>query len=100
MIESNSLPVLGFGIAGYRSFGQEEQRFGPCSQINLLIGQNNSGKSNALRFLQDRYRLLLPSSGSFPIPDLLEKHISTRDVALRASIALRVKNETRVQWEQ
>jgi AAA15 family ATPase/GTPase len=43
--------IDGIGISGYRSFGQEVQRIGPFKKINLIIGQNNSGKSNVLRFL-------------------------------------------------
>ena len=43
----------GLGIAGYRSFGFPVQRFGPLSKINIIIGQNNAGKSNLLRFLSD-----------------------------------------------
>jgi predicted ATP-dependent endonuclease of OLD family len=99
-MDSDSLPILGFGISGYRSFGQEGQRFGPCSQINLLIGQNNSGKSNALRFLQDRYRFLTASAGAFPKVDGLERHISTPDCQPRLSVAIRVKEETRTRWAE
>jgi len=44
-----------FSIAGYRSFGGKHQRFEKLSKVNLLIGQNNSGKSNILRFLHDIY---------------------------------------------
>ena len=51
----------GFGLSGYRSFGQELQRIGPLRKINLLIGQNNSGKSNVLRFVHGHYRGLLRS---------------------------------------
>jgi hypothetical protein len=43
------------------------------------VGQNNSGKSNALRFLQDRYRFLAPSAG-FPRVDGLEKHMSKTEI--------------------
>jgi hypothetical protein len=42
---------LGFGIAGYRSFGPEMQYFGPLGKITLLAGPNNSGKSNVLSFV-------------------------------------------------
>lgn len=42
--------ISGFGIANYRSFGGEIQHIGPLAKINLLIGQNNTGKSNILRF--------------------------------------------------
>ena len=43
--------VDGIGLSGYRSFGDSLQRIGPCAKVNLLIGQNNSGKSNVLLFL-------------------------------------------------
>ena len=43
--------IDGFGISSYRSFGEELQLIGPCNKINFIIGQNNSGKSNVLRFL-------------------------------------------------
>ena len=54
MTEQN-LPITSFAIGGYRSFGNQVQRFGKLSQINLFIGQNNSGKSNILRFIQEIY---------------------------------------------
>jgi hypothetical protein len=44
------LKIDGFGITTYRSFGGDIQHVGPLAKINLLIGQNNSGKSNILRF--------------------------------------------------
>jgi AAA ATPase domain len=40
-------------FSGYRSFGPKLQRFSQFGQINILIGQNNCGKSNVLRFLND-----------------------------------------------
>ena len=40
----------GFGVRGYRSFGGPSiQRIGIGGKVTLLAGQNNSGKSNALR---------------------------------------------------
>lgn len=60
MDESNTIDdcvfIDGIGLAGYRSFGKDIQRIGPFSKINLFVGQNNSGKSNILRFLWDKYR--------------------------------------------
>lgn len=47
--------IEGIAFANYRSFGSQIQRFGPLKKINLLIGQNNSGKSNLLRFLAQHY---------------------------------------------
>jgi len=47
--------IDGFGVAGYRSFGPEMQRIGPFTKVNLFIGANNSGKSNVLNFIHERY---------------------------------------------
>ena len=44
--------IDGIGIGNYRSF-REIQYIGPCSKINIVIGQNNSGKSNILSFLSN-----------------------------------------------
>jgi hypothetical protein len=41
-----------FGISGYRSFFNP-QYFQPLRRVTLLAGQNNAGKSNVLRFLND-----------------------------------------------
>lgn len=51
--ESNSQILSSLAIAGYRSFGAEPQLFSKFSKINILIGQNNCGKSNVLRFIHD-----------------------------------------------
>lgn len=49
----------GFAVACYRSFGKEVQKFAPLKKINLIIGQNNSGKSNVLRLLKNHYSTYL-----------------------------------------
>lgn len=54
--------IDGFGISSYRSFGNEIQLIGPCNKINFFIGQNNSGKSNILRFLNDHFKNALSSA--------------------------------------
>lgn len=51
----------GVGIGGYRSFGAEVQRIGPLGKLNLIIGPNNSGKSNILRFLVRHFPQLILS---------------------------------------
>lgn len=56
--------IDGFGLAGYRSFGEPIQRIGPLHKINLFIGQNNAGKSNLLLFLKQRYSQFVMSSNS------------------------------------
>jgi len=45
--------IDGFGFTGYKSFGKNLQLIGPCKKINIFIGQNNSGKSNIINFLDN-----------------------------------------------
>jgi AAA ATPase domain len=81
--------INGFGLSGYRSFGRELQRVGPCAKINLLIGQNNSGKSNILRFICDRYSQLskfIRGGGEWKLADL-ETFRSTETFPIRLSLA-------------
>jgi predicted ATP-dependent endonuclease of OLD family len=68
--------IEGFGIAGYRSF-RELQRISPCSKVNLIVGQNNSGKSNVLLFLKSHYKAVVEAirgGGSFSFKSL-DRHI-------------------------
>jgi hypothetical protein len=51
--------LLGFAIAGFRSFGAPVQYFGPLSKVTLLAGQNNSGKSNVLAFVSQQLPTVL-----------------------------------------
>jgi len=56
----------GFGVRGYRSFGDDEHLalIGPMGKIHLVVGQNNVGKSNTLHVMADVLPLLRRSSGS------------------------------------
>lgn len=49
---SDNLFLKSLALGGYRSFG-DIQRFEHFKKINLFIGKNNSGKSNALRFIHE-----------------------------------------------
>jgi predicted ATP-dependent endonuclease of OLD family len=46
------LPLNGFGISNFRSFGDDLQFVGPLKKINVIIGENNCGKSNISRFVR------------------------------------------------
>ncbi len=70
----NNLPLTSFAIGGYRSFGDKVQRFGTLSRINLFIGQNNSGKSNVLRFIHDIYPQLTNGNNGVTLSSL-ERHL-------------------------
>src|SRR4051812_36454121 len=56
--------IDGFGITKFRSFGKQLQQIGPFTKINLLVGQNNSGKSNILLFIRDYYHRVLEATKS------------------------------------
>lgn len=58
--ESTGVILPGFGIQGYRSF-RERADFATLRKVTLLAGQNNSGKSNVVRFLQSYLRDLVPA---------------------------------------
>lgn len=45
------MSLAGLGIRGFRSFHGERQLLAPLDKVNLIVGQNNSGKSNVLRFV-------------------------------------------------
>lgn len=55
------LQTFGFGVSGYRSF-YSLQKLGPLKKINLIVGRNNSGKSNLLRFAADHLPELLEAA--------------------------------------
>jgi len=44
--------MQGFGIKNFRSFDNEGVYLDNLKKINIIIGKNNCGKSNVLRFLQ------------------------------------------------
>jgi len=47
--------LKGFGFSSYRSFGNELVKIAPLKKINMIIGQNNVGKSNIINFLSSQY---------------------------------------------
>ena len=44
--------IQGFGIKNFRSFNEDGVTLDNLKKINVIIGKNNCGKSNVLRFLQ------------------------------------------------
>ncbi len=51
ILKKVKMTIKGFGIKNYRSFNEEGVFLNDLSKINIIIGKNNSGKSNILRFL-------------------------------------------------
>jgi hypothetical protein len=74
------LHIPGFGLGGYKSFGEQLQLIGPCAKINLIVGQNNAGKSNVLTFLTNTYEKAYRASHNRQnaqawVTDSLDRHI-------------------------
>ncbi|MDR7381108.1 AAA family ATPase [Promicromonospora iranensis] len=80
--------LMGFGIAGYRSFGSEMQYVGPLDKVNLIVGQNNVGKSNVLRFAQ-----LLCSGKRIELEELDRPVDLAEAPLLRMAVARRVSDD-------
>ena len=87
----------GFGFSGYRSIGDELVKIAPLKKINLIIGQNNSGKSNIITFLKEHlcplsekikgtYRAKLNFSN-------LDTHISDSPAKTRVAYPLSMNSE-------
>lgn len=93
MEEEQHTFLHGIGLAGYRSFGPDLQLIGPLSKINLLIGPNNSGKSNVLRFLVKHYRDFFEQRRS--LVEDLDAHKNHPGTALHVATAIRIDDALR-----
>lgn len=51
--------LKGFGFSGYRSVGNDLVKIAPLRKVNLIIGQNNVGKSNIINFLHQQYSFFI-----------------------------------------
>jgi len=82
----------GIGIGGYRSF-REKQRVSPLSKINIIAGANNSGKSNLLRFVHEKFTLALQSvakAGRAPTFSFADLCAGVDQARVRLDVACRV----------
>lgn len=66
------LKIHGFGISNFRSFGDDVQYVGPLKKFNIVIGENNSGKSNVARYVKRVVRAYLSPQNDFK-PDNRDK---------------------------
>jgi predicted ATP-dependent endonuclease of OLD family len=87
----------GFGFSGYRSFGNDLAKIAPLRKINLIIGQNNVGKSNIINFLSRQYsfstscaqgnRQFLQKINN-PFSASLDRHISNQQIDTKIAFPL------------
>jgi len=82
--------LKGFGFSGYRSVGDNLVKIAPLKKVNLIIGQNNVGKSNIINFLAYQYAYFVskakkqrtPTAQQPQIPfNEIDKHISKDTIA-------------------
>lgn len=95
--------VDGFGISGFRSFGSDIQLFPSLDKINLLIGQNNSGKSNVLRWLSNHFAGIIEScrsSNLFAPFKELDRHLGGDTGVFTFYIGLSLSGERYSLWEE
>lgn len=64
--------IQGFGIKNFRSFDEQGVYLDNLKKINVIIGKNNCGKSNVLRFLQTLH-LNIGELNKFP-NDITNQH--------------------------
>lgn len=80
----------GFGFSGYRSIGSELAKIAPLRKINLIIGQNNSGKSNIITYLKDHFSNTVNAinGGNKTRFSVIDRHISSQPVKYRISFPI------------
>jgi AAA ATPase domain len=82
--------IEGVAFTNYRSFGKNIQRIGPLERLNLFIGQNNSGKSNILAWLQSWFSKTLKGAHSPLNYSIVERHIGEQNEKPKVEIATTV----------
>ncbi|AZQ60246.1 hypothetical protein EJ994_16070 [Maribacter sp. MJ134] len=80
--------LQGFGISNYRSFDENGIYLSNLKKINVIIGKNNCGKSNVLRFLQT-LNFNIKDLNKFP-NDIQNQH---RRSGQQSTLNLRIKGE-------
>lgn len=80
--------LQGFGIKNYRSFDGKGVYLDNLNKINVIIGKNNCGKSNVLRFLQSLH-LNVNDFKNFP-RDLKNQH---RRNEASAILSIKIKGD-------
>lgn len=78
----------GIKIGGYRSF-REPISLPNLSKINIIIGQNNSGKSNVLRFIVKHLRNIASSSQGHSFSARLDRPYNLEDQKLTCEIQIK-----------
>ena len=90
-----TVPMVGFGLSGYRSFGSELRLFAPLDKVTLLAGQNNAGKSNVLRFVSQFLGDSAPRAAELDVPQYADGRPYVQP--LRLAVARHVTDDQALQ---
>jgi len=96
--------IPAFGFSNYKSFGSTEQFFPSLSKINLIIGQNNCGKSNVLTYLVRHYGPILESCMNRQsyqgFKDIIDRPVGGQGNIFTFSAGIQTKGEAYEKWSQ
>ena len=84
--------IDGIGLSGFRSFGPNMEYVGPFGKMNIIIGSNNSGKSNILLYISQYYNdtiLKLQRNKPISFPEL-NRNVDTNEDELKISIGIQM----------
>ncbi|KAA6048161.1 AAA family ATPase [Pantoea sp. Bo_7] len=87
--------LKGFSFSGYRGVGDKPVRIFPLRKINFIIGQNNIGKSNIVKYLSEVLPKIDPmifekGRGLFYAP--LDFNLNTKQEGISVGFPLAVKD--------
>jgi predicted ATP-dependent endonuclease of OLD family len=83
----------GFGISGYKSFGENMVYFNDLGKVNIFMGKNNSGKSNILDFCKRLSSIRLNKNYEQQLNDLdYHNRLEEKEI----SFAIQVKKDSDV----
>jgi putative ATP-dependent endonuclease of the OLD family len=73
------MKIVNLGIANFRSFDSEGVLIENIKKLNILIGKNNSGKSNVLRFFNQCSKGIRMKNETRNISNLLRKELDKHE---------------------
>lgn len=85
--------LRGIGFGGYRSFASDPvTRLSPLGKVNLIAGQNNSGKSNVLRVIHGMFQVGEEASRDVAVSSAWDRPSGEAQHRLRLEVGIDLKN--------
>jgi hypothetical protein len=84
--------LRGIGFGGYRSFASEPvTRLSPLGKVNLIAGQNNSGKSNVLRVIHGMFQAGTDASRDVAVRSAWDRPSGEGQHRLRLEVGIEIQ---------